>query len=280
MPAGINIAGDISGYVQTIFEMSNMVARDNTFVLPLVTTFDDNMGTAARTRSEYGTATFNQVSDADDLTSQTFLPTTQESLTPYEFGAQFFITDTRRRNAAVEAATDAANELGSSMATTVQQNVLSKMSSFTGGTVGTAGGTVTWGNIFAAISKLKIQNAPEPYIGVLHVGQWYHLGTVAVPAGAQTNGPQLQDAINARYFVGQFFNTLWFVTTDIASGTAATGGVFSRAALAYDERVPFRIEPERDASRRGIELNATMTYASGVWRPKFGVQIIATSVVP
>ena len=47
--------------------------------------------------------------------------------------------------------------------------------------------------------------------------------------------------------------------------------MFSRDALGYDLRRAPRLEPERDASRRGIELNMTAVFAAGVWRPGFGV---------
>ena len=45
-------------------------------------------------------------------------------------------------------------------------------------------------------------------------------------------------------------------------------------AIAYDLRRDVRLEPERDASKRAWELNLTMMYAHGVWRPLWGVQII------
>ena len=48
-------------------------------------------------------------------------------------------------------------------------------------------------------------------------------------------------------------------------------------ALALDMRRAPRLEPERDASRRGYELNLSAVYAHGVWRPKFGVCGIFTN---
>jgi hypothetical protein len=282
MPVGANIADNIASYVQTIHEMAVLAARDIDFITNLVMRFDDNRGTASRTRSEYGTVAFQPISDSDDLTSQAFTPSVANTLTPMMYGAQFFITDRRLRTAPWEEAGIAARELGEGAAKQVSRNLLSVFNQFTGGTVGSAGGTLTWGNIFAAVTKLQQQNARPPFFGVLQTGHWYHLGTATVPAGAQTNAPDFQDRVMQQFFVGSFFNTLWFVTNDIPSGTAAVGGVFAREALAYDERLPFNIRSERDESRGGggIELNATMEYAYGVWRPAFGVAIVGTSVVP
>ena len=52
----------------------------------------------------------------------------------------------------------------------------------------------------------------------------------------------------------------------------AVGGIFGRQAIYLDRRQPFGIEYQRDASRGGggWELNATMEYAYGVWRPTLG----------
>jgi hypothetical protein len=59
-----------------------------------------------------------------------------------------------------------------------------------------------------------------------------------------------------------------------------TAGIFSPLALALDVRRAPRIEPERDASRRATELNLSSVYAHGVWRPKYGVQLISDASTP
>lgn len=60
----------------------------------------------------------------------------------------------------------------------------------------------------------------------------------------------------------------------------AQGGMFTRDALAIDLRRPMRIEPERDASMRWTELNTTMVYASGKWRPERGVILRSDASTP
>lgn len=277
---GRNIADNIASYVQTIYEDALLVARDQSIVPALVRNFNDRSGTAIRTRSEYGTVTYGQVSDADDLTSQVFSPSTQQSLTPYEYGGQFFISDTRIETDSFAVRDDASQELGAGAAQKVQMDICGQFSSLTGGTVGSAGGTVTWGQFFGALALLRQQNAPGPYYCVLQPGQWFHLGTAVVPAGAAVNAPDFQDAVMRDFWQMTVAGVSIFTCNDVTTGTAATGGMFSRDAIGYDLRRAFRIEPERDASRRGWELNASMLYAAGVWRPKWGVQMVATSVVP
>jgi len=43
---------------------------------------------------------------------------------------------------------------------------------------------------------------------------------------------------------------------------------------------PLRIEPERDASLRGFELNASSVFAYGVWRPQYGIAINTAGTAP
>jgi len=281
---GINNSDAIASYVQTIYEMATLAARDRDFMTNLVEVFNDNRGTAIRSRSEYGTATYKQISDSDDLVSETFTPSVQNSLTPYMYGDQFMLTDQRIRNDPFNLQRDAARELGEGAAKHVNKSLIAQFSSLTAGTIGSNGGTLTVSDLLQAVATLQMQNARPPYYGVIQYGHQYHLGTVLAPGGgvSQTNAPELQNAFARNAYLGNLFGVMWFATNDITSGTAAIGAVFSREAIAFDLRVPFRIEPDRDASYGGgaWELDATMTYAAGVWRPDWGVALRGTSVLP
>lgn len=72
-----------------------------------------------------------------------------------------------------------------------------------------------------------------------------------------------------------------FVTSNIpVTSNNARGLMFSREALALDVRRAPRLEPERDASRRGWELVMSAVYAHGTWRPEWGVQIFTDATTP
>jgi hypothetical protein len=66
----------------------------------------------------------------------------------------------------------------------------------------------------------------------------------------------------------------------VDSGVDFRGAVFPRSAIAIDWRRPIRVEPERDASRRGTEFNMSAIYAHGVWRANLGVQMIFDAAAP
>lgn len=277
--ASINTYSDITAFVNSVFDDALFVARDNNVMTTLVTTFS-GQGMFARKLQTYGTVTLNAVGEADDLTSQAFTPSALSTLTPAEFGAQVFLTDQRIDSDIFGARQDAALELGAAMGQKIELDLVSNFSSLTGGTVGGGGSALTWGRFAAARSLLRAQNAPMPYVTVLSPGQWFTLGTAVIPAGSQTNAPNFQDEVMRNWYVGTVLGVDIFVSSNITAGTASAGAMFSRAALAFDSRRAPRIEPERDASRRGWELNASMIYAHGVWRPKFGVTMFGDGTLP
>lgn len=272
--ASLNPSSDISTYIQTIYDGALLVDRDNTFMSSVVRNFTDRTGLAARSNSQYGGATMNQIAETDDLVGQAFTPSVISTLTPVEFGAQYFITDSRRESDPFPVASDAATDLGLAMATKVETSLMGHFNAFTGGTIGTSGSIATWSYIMAMESLLKSNYAPYPYVLVLSPAQWFPLAKAAsVASSVATNAADsLKEAVNSMFFVKQFGGVSIFVSNNVeTSGTDAYAGMFSRDALGYDLRRAPRLEAERDASRRGIELNLTSVFAHGVWRPTFGV---------
>lgn len=272
--ASLNPSSDITTYIQTIYDGALLVDRDNTFMSSVVRNFTDRTGLAARSNSQYGGATMNQIAETDDLVGQAFTPSVISTLTPVEFGAQYFITDSRRESDPFPVAGDAATDLGLAMATKVETSLMGHFNAFTGGTIGTSGSACTWSYVMAMESLLKSRYAPYPYVLVLSPAQWYPLAKAAsVASSAATNAADsLKEAVNSMFFVKQFGGVSIFVSNNVeTSGNDAYAGMFSRDALGYDLRRAPRLEAERDASRRGIELNLTSVFAHGVWRPSFGV---------
>lgn len=278
----INTYSDISALVNDIYEDALVVARESTLAARLVTVFTDQTGLAPRKVTEYGTVSINQVGEDDDLASQSFNRSLLSTLTPAEYGAQIFETYSRIETDPESYRADSARELGAAMADKIDTDLLSNFSSLTGGTVGAAGTTLSWGHFFSAQTILRANKVPGPYFCVLHPYHWYDLASEVLPAGAQTNAPMLQDRVAQSFWVQNVGGVDIFFSANISvdGNDDAVSAMFSRAAIAYDERRPFLLEPERDASRRGWELNASSVYAHGTWRPTYGVQIIADASQP
>ena len=273
--ASLNPSSNISSFINTVFEAAILVARDNNVMSGLVRPFNDRTGVAVRQNSQYGGATVNSIGETDDLVGQAFTPSSIATLTPAEVGAQYFMTDTRIESDPFSVRNDAAQDLGLAMATKIETDLIGNFTSFTAGTVGAAGSTMTWAHVFNMEAILRYNKAPYPYSLVLHPYQWNDLAKVAsVAHSTSTNAaPSLLEAVNSMYFVRQVGGVYIFVSANIPTitGNDAYAGMFSRDALALDMRRQPRIEPERDASRRGWELNLSAVYGHGIWRPTFGV---------
>lgn len=282
--ASLNPASDISAFINTIFEAAILTARENNVMTGLVTTFNDRTGIATRSNQQYGGATMNTVGETDDLTGQAFTPTAIATVTPSEAGAQYVLTDTRVESDPFGVRADAAADLGGAMATKMETDLLGNFSSFTGGTIGTAGSAITWKYMNAMEARLRAQKAPYPYFCVMHPYQWNVLKVAGVVTGTRTNASEafMNELRESMYFVHQEGGVFYYVSANISIDSAddAYVGMWSRQALALDMRRQPRLEPERDASRRAWELNMTAVYGHGVWRPLFGVQGIFDATAP
>lgn len=273
MAVNYNVAGDIASYVNTIYEDALLVLRDNMLAVSLVQNYANQSGTATRSLEQYGTATINQVSDADDLSSQAFTPSNTSTITPLEYGAQFLLTDLRIETDPFPVAQQAAQELGMAMAEAIDTAIFANMTSFTAGTVGASGSAISWSYVFNMMSLLRIQKAPRPWNLVVTPAQWGVLGKAASVAGTRTNAPEnMLASVANNFYIQSTAGINIFVSNNLTtSSTDAYAGLFSPAAMVYDQRRAVRLERERDASRRAWELNLTAVYGTGVWRPTFGV---------
>ena len=281
--ASLNPSSDISSFINTIFEQAILVARDNNVMAGIVRPFNDREGVAVRQNSQYGGATVNSIGETDDLVGQAFTPSSIATLTPAEVGAQYFLTDTRVESDPFSVRNDAATDLGLAMATKMETDLIGNFTSLTSGTIGAAGSTITWSYVFAAEAILRNAKAPYPYALVLQPYQWHQLAkSASVASSARTNASEkfLNSMPDNMFKVYDTGGLSIYTSANIAAGTSVYGGMFSRDAIALDMRRQPRIEPERDASRRGWELNLSALYGHGVWRPTFGVAVLSDASTP
>lgn len=285
--AQLNTWSDVSAIANNIQEDAYFIVREAAIMQNFVTVFGDMKGGNPRISYEYSSVDAASIAETDDLTSSAFTPSAGQTLTPAEIGAQFFISDLRRDSELPESImTDAARELGFAAADKINNDIAGDMASLTGGSVGAAGTAITWGYVAAAIAQARnaSKSIAVPLVAVIHGYQAAVLAKAASVAGATViTTPATNDSIT-KSGITQAFSFLGvpiyqvFVSPD--TGVDFTGGVFPREALALDWRRPIRIEAERDASRRGTEINMSGVYAHGVWRPALGVKMIFDAAAP
>ena len=295
--AGLNLFSDLGAIAQTVQEDATFVVRE-TYVMPgLVTVFNDLSSSNTRTGYKYNQGVAGTIAEGDDLTSQSFVPSADQVLTPYEIGLQFFISDQRADssgNVPESVLIDAARELGLAAGDKVQNDLLGDLDSLTGGTLGAYGSALAWGHLAAAIANARAKNKSSsvPLVAVMHGYQWLKLAASASVAGASTmtQAPQFTEEMTRKGFVSAFMGvplvqvyagTPALQGTGLGDGTGwFTGGVFPRDAIALDWRRQIRVVAQRDESRRGVELNMSAVYAHGVWRPTKGVQFEGFATLP
>ena len=267
----------ISSVINNIFEGALLTARQVGVMPPLVTVWNDRSDSNPRVFSSYTGGTVVTLAEVTDGTAQTFTPAPYGTASSSQYWYGGYFTDQRLASDPFGVARDFSADAGGLLGKQVDTDLVGTFSSFTGGTVGTAGGTITWSNIMRAKAYLQSQNAVGPVFAVLRPEQWYYL-TEATSVPALIQSPAFMDSLAAGY-QASWGGIDFFVSSNITSGTAAVAGMFVPQASYLDVRRALRIEQQRDASRGGggYEINATMIYAKGVYRPTFGVQMIGTS---
>ena len=270
----------IKTLVANIYDLALLTAQEGNVIAPFVTVFNET-GSAPRVFGSYSGGTFASVAESADMTPQEFNASVSGTITPTTYGQQFLLTTRRIRSDPNNAQAEAGQYLGETAAAHIDTNLAGVFSSFTGGTVGTAGGTLTWTQILRAQAYMRTNKIFGRYTVILHPVQWFYLtsGTTGVPTFI--DNPDLKNSIIGGFYQASFSNMDFFADANIASGTAAVAGMFAKPAIALDMRQPFTINPQWDASYSGSgawELNASMEYGFGVYHPTYGVKLIGTSV--
>jgi hypothetical protein len=287
MATGATTYADAAALINDIYEGSLLTLRSDNVLVPTVTIFNDTMGMQPRKVTSRTSTNMRAIAEAEDLAATKFGKSLLSTLTPARYGDQILLTDEEVRSDSDDVRMEASDDLGGGASELVDSTIAAYFDNLTGGTVGAALGTVTWSQIFAARSLLVQAKVRGPYFCALGAGQWFHLTNAGGTAGAPTTGftrsTEFQDRSINNYFVAAPMGDVTFVVCPNITGAntgTAFGALYARIALAYDERDPFNIEPQRDASRGAWELNANLRFAAGLWRPACGITIASTDVIP
>ena len=274
----------ISSFVAGIYEDSVLVAREAGLMPPLVSRYSAQ-GRMVRTFSTRPEVSYESVADAVDYSNPTtFGKSSVGTLTPAEVIAQFILTDANIESDPDNARNQAAQELGEAAAKKVDTDLLTVFSSFTVDT-GTANSAFSSTIMADAISRLRAAYAPTGALrAVLHPYHWHDVFIeTGVPAATYANKDEMTTQALRDYWMANYLGVPVYTSANIGvdGNDDAISAVFAPQAIALDIRRAYRVEPERDASLRAWELNATMVYAVGLGeRPTWGVKITADATAP
>jgi hypothetical protein len=275
-----NTSALLGTLLNNIQEIALLAASEQDIIAPLVHNFSapvDTMG--PRTVAAYTGGTMGTIGESTDLTFQTLTPAASITLYPALYAAGYELTDLRIASDPYGAAADAGKDLGRLAAVGVDKTLGALMNAqFTAGTQGTQAAALTWQLVMKASALLRAKFAPQPYQCVLTPAQWYDLSVATPPTLVQSQ--ELMSQLGGAFYQASWAGINFWVDANFP-GTAGTcfGGIFSMDAIGLDIRRGLRIEAQRDASVGGgaIELNASIVYATGVYRATFGCSLIGSS---
>lgn len=276
---------DISSYVNNIYERSLFVMREMNLMANLVSNYSAQ-GWMTRTFSTQPQVTAETVADGADYSNATsFGKSTVGTLTPAEMIAQVILTDQNVETDPDGARNDAATELGMAIASGIDTDLCSVFDLFATDKGDGTGATATISNLAAAVAVVRYNmKAAGPINVVFHPYHWHDIWVeLGQPAATYANMADLTSQAMRDYYVGSLLGVKIFTSSNVKDLGSAdfVSGVFNPRAIALDTRRPYRLEPERDASLRAYELNATAGYAYGLGpRLTFGVGFMADATEP
>jgi N4-gp56 family major capsid protein len=226
---------------------------------------------------------------AADLTegvelTNTRLTDTKATLTAAEVGIMATITDVLDLSDIPAAHGARLRQLGRAMADKLDLDVTALAAGFST-TVGTTTVDLDTDDILQAIMELEVENAPKPFVGVLHPVQVADLRTslasqsVAVfPSNSGIRGGTNELGPAGNGYFGSWFGIDFFFSTNVATANAAAdraGMIFSKGyALGMVEKWAAKVVPMYWPPIRGWVLTATAMYGVGEIEDNAGVKVV------
>ena len=262
-----------------IIAQARFTAEEQSLMLGLVTQY--NIGAQAGKTIQvpkYPAIAAADLTEGTDMTSTT-VSTSSVSVTVGEVGAQVLLTDLAAMGAG-NPAEELGTVLGNAIATKMDTDLIALFDGFSG-SIGTAGAEITVADLFKAAATLRANKVTGVINAVVHPYQAYQLKANLTNTFANPNGGDLQNEAMRNGYVGTIagINVYESANVSIDGNDDAKGAVFAPEALAIAMKRDFQIEPQRDASNRAFELNATAIYGVGELDDSFGVEILSDAAL-
>ena len=274
-------SGVLSELYANIVQSALYTMNEKTIIRPLVRNYDMS-GTPGLTAQVpiYPSVSAAAIADGTDLANVAF-DTSSKTITASEIGVMVELTDLAAEGANDDVAAAIGRQLGAAMAEKVDTDLAGLFSGFSS-SIGTGDSEITADMIFQAAATLRTNNADQNggYVCLLHPFQAYQLKKQLTNVGAAAMSHALSDVGNGALrdgFVGRIAGVDIFESNVItgASAGAYVGAVMSQDALGYMVKRSMRIETERNASKRSLEIVGTMAYGVSELFDSYGIGLVA-----
>lgn len=269
----------LSELYANIVQSALFTLNEQTVIRPLVRNYDMS-GTPGLTAQVpiYPSVAAAAVADGTDLTNTAF-NTTSKTITASEVGVMVELTDLAAESATDDVAAAIGRQIGAAMAEKVDTDLAGLFSGFSN-VVDKSGAAVTVEDIFKAAATLRANNANQNggFVCVLHPYQAYDIKAQLTNNGA-TMSHALSDVGNAALrdgFLGRIAGVDIFESNVVDGADSAGsyfGAVMTQDALGYMVKRAMRIETERNASKRSLEIVGSMAYGTSELFDQYGVAI-------
>lgn len=250
------------------------VAAETSIMRPLVRNYNMPMGSGKVLQVPiYPTKLADNLTELTDL-SNTAIATTKKDLTIQEAGLMVTLSDLSRDTSETDVIQDLGKLLGEAVSKRIDRSLTALFSGFSQ-SVGNDGTDLTVSTISEAVTKLRANAVPGPYVGVFNPEQTHALKKDLTNTFQNPNAGDLQNEAMRQGFVTELLGVRIFETSNVVedSATANSGAIFSQDALGLAMMKDISIEQQRDASLRATELVCTMSYASGELHDTYGIEV-------
>jgi N4-gp56 family major capsid protein len=264
---------------------------EQTVIRPLVRNYDMT-GTPGLTAQVpiYPALTATGVAENVDLDTAgpASFDTSSVEIVCSEIGTFVNLTDLSRESATTDVAAAIGRQIGDAMAKKVDTDLAALFPGFSQ-SVGAAGDDITVETMFKAAAILRANQAPGPYVCVLHPYQAFTLKKQLTQAGntpvtdlSNIGNQALLDGFVARVAgIDVFESTV--VSADAGDSVSGTGNFYGAAmsadALGYVLKRSMRIEEQRDATKRSTEIVGSMAYGVKEIFDAYGVGIVGNATL-
>lgn len=279
--AGETLTTLLPGIVQDIRARSFTYIAQEGVMKSLVTRFS---GTGNAYTEPYFDPTaigsaLSTIAENADITTATSISTTRRTYTPVEYYMYTFMTDKSVKMSVEQTKQFHSESHGYGHAHNLEALLLGTFASFTPAITATTTSGLTWAKIAAARTNLENipKAAPKPYALVLSPDAFYYFAANMVgTSNYYVNSGTLSNTLQDKYSVGSLVGGVnVYQSSHFTQATEQVAGMFSKAGIALfvPSDLDYRLEEERDASKRGYELISTMNFKARVRVPSYGVKM-------